>query len=171
MISPERLRFYPFFAHLTPANLATLADIAEELAYEQGEIIFEENEELDRFYFIEKGAVALLVHTPIQSKEYGLADQLTGELAQQEVVISALGPGDVFGWSALVPPHESTATVKAVSDCRLLAFPRLELEKAFREDCRFGYLMMMKMAQVIRRRFQVLRMELLADKMNEPAPG
>ncbi len=171
MISPERLRFYPFFGGLSQGNLTALADIAEELQYNNGDSIFRENDEIDHIYFVEKGVVGLTVNIPVQHKAHPVADQLTNQMETDEIILCALGPGDVFGWSALVPPHQSTASAKALADCRILAFAREGLEMAFREDCRFGYLMMMKLGQVIRQRFQVLRMELLADKVESMAPA
>ena len=165
MISPERLRFYPFFGNFPHKNLLQLADMAEEMIVHPGDIIFQEGQEIDHIYLIESGAVGLSIAIPLQDKEHSLSDQLTGELETEEIVISALDRGDVFGWSGLIPPHTSTATARALTQCYLLAFDCDELRDAFREDCRFGYIMLLKIGQVIRERFEDLHMELLADKV------
>ncbi len=172
MISPERLRFYPFFGNFPHKNLVQLADMAEERIVQPGEIIFREGDEIDHIFLIESGAVGLSMAIPARGKEHSLSDQLTGELETEEIVISALDRGDVFGWSGLIPPHISTATARALTECRLLAFDCDALRDAFREDCRFGYIMLLKISQVIRQRFEDLHMELLADKvaaMPQPA--
>ena len=165
MISPERLRFYPFFGNFPHKNLLQLADMAEEMFVPAGEVVFREGQDIDHIFLIEAGAMGLSIAIPVQGKEHSLSDQLTGELETEEIVISALDRGDVFGWSGLIPPHISTATARALTDCHLLAFDCEELRNAFREDCRFGYIMLLKIGQVIRQRFEDLHMELLADKV------
>jgi CRP-like cAMP-binding protein len=172
MISPERLRFYPFFGNLPHKNLVQLADMAEEMIVSPGQVIFREGDEIDHIYLIESGAVGLSIAIPARNKEHSLSDQLTGQLETEEVIISALDRGDVFGWSGLIPPHTSTATARALTESHLLAFDCHLLREAFREDCRFGYIMLLKIGQVIRERFEDLHMELLADKvaaLPEPA--
>ncbi len=174
MISPERLRFYPFFGNFPHKNLVQLADIAEEMIVHPGDIIFREGEEIDHIYLIESGAVGLSIAIPARGVTHSVSDQLTGKLETEEIVISALDRGDVFGWSGLVPPHHSTATARALTESHLLAFDCDQLRDLFREDCRFGYIMMMKIGQVIRQRFEDLHMEILADKVSnlpEPTPS
>ncbi|MEJ2263225.1 MAG: hypothetical protein P8X95_07250, partial [Anaerolineales bacterium] len=70
--------------------------------------------------------------------------------------------GDLFGWSGLVSPHKATASAKALDACLVLSFDCKELFKVFEEDCRFGYLMIQKAAQVIGERLRDIRIESLA---------
>lgn len=147
MVSLELLRWYPFFAGLTREQLLTLARAGGEVAGHEGHYFFHEGEELDHFYIILEGAVAIVIELPEQDKE---------------VVISTVGPGEVFGWSGLVPPHDATAAAKAVTPCRVVAFDCLDLRRHFEEDYRFGYLMMQKAAQVIRQRLRDTRIQSLA---------
>ena len=172
MISPERLRFYPFFGNFPHKNLVQLADMAEEQIVHPGDDIFHEGQEIDHIYLIESGAVGLSIAIPARNVAHSVSDQLMGEMETEEIVISALDRGDVFGWSGLIPPHNSTATARALTDCHLLAFDCDDLREAFRQDCRFGYIMMMKIGQVIRQRFEDLHMEILADKVtSQPEPA
>jgi hypothetical protein len=55
------------------------------------------------------------------------------------------------------------AGAKALTSCRVIVFDCLALLEAFKEDCRFGFLMMEKTAQVIRGRLRDQRMESLAQ--------
>jgi CRP-like cAMP-binding protein len=146
MVSPELIRRYPFFTGLNIDQVVTLAKAASEETVEIGHYFLHEGEQLDHFYFVLEGEVAIVIELPSQDRE---------------VVTSTIGPGEVFAWSALVPPHSSTANVKAVAPCRVIAFDCRELWPAFEKDCRFGYLMMQKTAQVIRERLQCLRTESL----------
>jgi CRP-like cAMP-binding protein len=147
MVSPELLRRYPFFAGLKMEHIAALAHVADEMVVEAGYYFFHEDEELDHFYFLLEGAVAIVIELPQQDRE---------------IVISTVGPGEVFAWSGLVPPHNATASGKAMTPCRVIAFDCRELRKRFEEDCEFGYLMMQKAAQVIRQRLRDTRIQSLA---------
>ena len=69
----------------------------------------------------------------------------------------------MFGWSALVPPHTSTANAKAMTSCRVAVFDMEELRPILEVDCRFAYLMLLKAAQIVRGRLRDRRIESLAE--------
>ena len=87
--------------------------------------------------------------------------QLIGKLQTTDVVISTIEPGEIFGWSALVAPYKATAGGKAITPCRVVVFDCQELRNQLEEDCQFGYLMMKKIAQIMRDRLHNLRIEFL----------
>jgi CRP/FNR family cyclic AMP-dependent transcriptional regulator len=161
MISIELIRRYPFFAGLNHDQLVALAKVANEVAVETEHYFFHEGDELESIYLVLQGSAAVVIEVPDREVEQKLSGQLTGKLQTKDVVISAVGPGEAFAWSALVPPHKATAGVKATTPCRVIAFNCQELRTAFEDDCRFGYLMMQKTAQVARDRLQGLRIESL----------
>ncbi len=162
MISPELIRRYPFFAGLSHEQIVTLANAASELNAEPNHYFFHEGEVLNKLYLVQEGAVAIVIEVPDQNVEHKLSDQLTGDLQTSDVVISAVGPGDVFGWSAFVPPHTATISGKAATPCRVIVFDCHELRKVFEEDCAFGYVMMQKVSQITRDRLHDMRIESLA---------
>lgn len=164
MISPELVRRYPFFAGLNEEQIVALAKSATEKAVPEGEYIFQEGEKLCCFYLVAQGAVAIVIEVPDQSTQHPVAEQLAGELKTKNIVVSTVGSGEMFGWSALVEPNIATAGARALTPCRLLAFDCDKLRKAFEKNCRFGYLMMQKAAQTIRGRLRDLHVESLAFK-------
>ena len=147
MVSPELLRRYPFFSGLTIDHITQLAMSAEELEMPAGHYFHHEGDDLEYLYLILEGEINVITKLPQKGKE---------------VVLSTMGVGDVFGWSALVPPHSATAGAKSITPCRVVALDRRELMKKFEEDCQFGYLMMQKVAQLIRERLNDLRIETMA---------
>jgi len=167
MISPEVIRRYPFFAGLDHEHIVTLAKVAEEMSIDAGEYLFHEGDQLDHFYMVLEGAAAIVIEVPASDVDHKLAEQFTGSMTTKEVVISAIGPGEVFGWSALVPPHDATTSCKATTPCRVTSFDARELLRIFTEQCDFGYLMIQKMAQVVRDRLRDLRTESLSHVMGE----
>jgi CRP-like cAMP-binding protein len=167
MVSPELIRRYPFFSGLTMDEINTLAKVASDQTVEVGHYFFREGDELTHFYIVMEGAVAIVFEVPDRDVEHKISEQLARKLKTKEVVISTVGPGEVFAWSALVSPHKATAGAKALTPCRVIAFDSRELMKSFEEDCRFGYLMMMKTAQIIRQRLYDTRIQSLADYVTE----
>lgn len=162
MVSPELIRRYPFFAGLSQDQVKTLAKLAQETSAEAGHHFFHEGDELKHFYLVVKGAVAITMELPEQGVEHKLAEQFLRELKTRDIVISTLGTGDIFGWSGLVAPHKATASAQAVDNCLVLAFDCQSLFDVFEEDCRFGYLMIQKAAQVVGGRLRDMRIESLA---------
>jgi CRP-like cAMP-binding protein len=153
MISPELIRRYPFFADISMAQIVTLAHAAEETSIKAEQYIFHEGQNLDHFFLVLEGKVDILITQP---------NPATGQSTERQTVVSVIEPGGVLGWSALVPPHAATSSSKAFTDSRLISFDCTTLHQAFKKDCQFGYLMMQKMAHVIRGRLQDMRIESLS---------
>jgi CRP-like cAMP-binding protein len=163
MISPELIRRFPFFAGLNHDYTFTLAKVANELSVEAGHCFFQEGDELNELYLVLEGSVAIVIDVPDRSLAQPLAWQLNGKLNSKGITVSTVGTGEVFAWSALVPPRKSTASAKAITSCRVAAFDMEQLKPILEEDCRFAYLMILKAAQIVRQRLRDRRIESLAE--------
>ncbi len=163
MISPELLRRYPFFGGLNHDQLVALAKVGSEEAVDAGHYFFHERDQLDHLYLILEGAVAVVIEIPAENTHQTVADQYNRQLHTTDVVISAIGPGEVFGISALIPPPVASAGAKATTPCRVVAFNSQELLQIFAQDCAFGYIMTQKIAQIFRGRLHDMRIESLAQ--------
>lgn len=168
MISPELLRRYPFFSGLSHEQIVGLAKVASEESVEAGHYFFHERDQLDYLYLILEGAVAVVLEIPEEGVHQTVADQYNRQLHTTDVVISAIGPGEVFGVSALVPPSVATASAKATTPCRVAAFSCPELLQTFAKDCAFGYVMTQKIAHIFRSRLHDMRIESLAFATTQP---
>lgn len=162
MISIEILKRYPFFASLNNGQLKNLANSAELWEVESGYQFFHEGDELGMFFLVNDGKVAITVEVTDHSVNQPLSKQLTNNLINKATTVSTIGTGEVFGWSALVPPFTSTASTKAIRSSRIVAFDCTKLRPIFKEDCQFAYLMLLKASQVIRQRMRDMRIESLA---------
>lgn len=149
MISPELIRRYPFFAGLDAEHLVVLAKSGSELSVGEGHYFFRAEEVMDFLYLVLEGEIAIGIELPEQDRE---------------IVSNTVEEGDIFGWTALVPPYNSTASARTVTPCRVVVFDCRELRPILEEDCRFGHEMMKKVAQVIRDQLYSLRIETLACK-------
>jgi CRP/FNR family cyclic AMP-dependent transcriptional regulator len=144
MISPELIRRYPAFSGLTMEEVTILARAAQQVDVEEGHWFFREGEQLNVMYLVVEGSVGIMV-----------------ELPRQEVLTTTVGPGEIFAWSGLLPPYETTAGAKALSRCQVVQFDCQPIRAAFESDCHFGYVMMERVAQVVRQRLRNLRTEAL----------
>lgn len=165
MISTEILRRYPFFAGLSVEQISTLAKMGSEEIVEEGHYFFHEEQELVNFYLTLEGAIGIVYDVPERNVEHKIADQFARKLDTKEIVISTVGPGHTFGWSGLIPPHKATASSKALTSCRVIAFNGKKLLKAFNDDHSFGFAMIQKIAQIIGGRLRDLRIETLTFKI------
>lgn len=162
MISIEILKRYPFFASLNNGHLKILANSAKLCNVESGYQFFREGDELGMFFLVNDGTVAITIDVTDHSVYQPLSNQLTNNLINKAVTVSTIGTGEVFGWSALVPPFTSTASAKAIRSSRIVAFDCTKLRPVFKEDCQFAYLILLKATQVIRQRMRDMRIESLA---------
>jgi CRP-like cAMP-binding protein len=147
MVSPELIRRYPYFSGISIAQLNMLANIAEEVELEPGQYFHHEGDDINKVFIIIEGEVSLVTSLPQQNKE---------------VVINTIGAEEVFGWTSLLPPFTAGAGAKSITNCKLIEFNAAELRAKFTEDYEFGYLMMMKIAQIIRKRLDSIVIETLA---------
>jgi len=162
MFPVEELRKHPFFAGLKPEYIKALAKSVQEINAREGDFFFYEGDILDHFYLLRDGLVAFVIEIPDRNEVQTLTRQLTGTLLNRDVIVSTIREGNIFGWSALVPPHKSTTGAKAQTACRVFSFDCEQIRPLCSEDHEFGHLMTQKAAQVIRDRLRDMRIESLA---------
>lgn len=93
--------------------------------------------------------------------EVHLRFQLPGRDSADSMNISSVGPGGLFGWSALVPPRRYTLAAWCASPvCRYLRADGHELERLFEREPRIGYVFMRNLSVIVGSRFMALREEL-----------
>jgi len=166
MVAIELLRRYPFFAGFTREQIDDLARVAVEESVLAGHQFVHEGERLTNFFLVLEGTVGINIKVPDREIEQSLTRQITNDLITRDVKVSTVGEGEVFGWSALIPPNRSTANVKALTSCRVLVFDYQELQPIIDEDCCFGHLLTMKAAQTIRDRLRDKRVEMVVEFAN-----
>lgn len=162
MISPELLRRFQFVAGLSHEQIVTLAKISNEIVVEADTFIFHEGDQVDKFYLVIDGAVAILFEVPDQEAGSAVSEQLTGELTTREIITSTVGTGNPFGWSGIIPPNKAFSSAKAIVSSKVIAVDCIELRRKFKEDPEFANTMILRAAQVIRERLRNLSIETLA---------
>ncbi len=134
-----------FGAGLSPETVARLAGIAELKDVDPGAELTREGQVTEAFAIVLSGRVALRMLIP----ERGMVTILTVE------------PGDVLGWSAVVPPHRGTATAVAIEPVRLLDFEGERLRALLRSDHALAASVYPRILVAVSRRLSATRLQLL----------
>jgi len=154
MVSPELLRRYPFFGYLDEKQLRAVAMIAEEVVPETGETLFEIEQPAAALYLLTEGDIELY---------YVIAGELDPKL-RKEFYISDIGPGEVFGISALIEPYIYTSTGRVAGPSRVLKIEGAGLRALCELDCKLGYGLMRQLAKTALERLHDTRVQLVAAR-------
>jgi CRP-like cAMP-binding protein len=96
MTLKDVLRTHRFAQGLTDSQVATLAAMAEQVTFEDNQVILEAAQRSTSFYLLTAGSVAVELRT-----------------AAYSVMVEAIGPGQLFGWSALLDHQDTLFQVRA----------------------------------------------------------
>lgn len=133
------------FRELNDEQLSLVAEMCTCEVYEPGTIFHKQHQILNKLYIIEEGLVGIIFEP--------------GPLSQRQ--LQAACNFETFGWSALIPPHQSTATAKAIERTRVLAFNGQELADLCSTNCKVGCILYRAIARVIADRLHSAFMQLL----------
>jgi CRP/FNR family cyclic AMP-dependent transcriptional regulator len=134
-----------FGAGLAPEAVGRLAAIAAIRDVPPGEEVVHEGQVTEALSIVLTGRVALRMLVP----ERGMVTILTVE------------PGDVVGWSAIVPPFRATSVAIAIEPVTLLELPGERLRSLLRADESLAASVYPRVLQVVGRRLAATRMQLL----------
>jgi CRP-like cAMP-binding protein len=146
---------HPFMADLTPHQRRLLADCAMPINFKPGELIFREGDPANRFYLIHNGLVELQSRTGPRSVTR----------------IDTVGAGEVLGWSWLFPPYFWHFDARAVEPTEAIFFYGTPLRAECEADHDLGYELMKRMAEVVTRRLQATRKQLLKIDLGQRLSG
>ncbi len=136
---------HEFFQKLDREYLDLIAGCGSNVKFDAGEQIFREGESADCFFLIRFGRVAVEVFAP----------------GKGHITIQTLQPGDILGWSWILPPYRWHHDAQALELVRAIAFDGKCLRDKSESDPRFGYHLMSQFAQVIVDRLQGAQMQLM----------
>jgi len=136
---------HPMFAGLEASFIDLAVGCASNVRIEPNAYITREGEESNQMFLIREGRVALEIHAP----------------ARKPLVIETLGPGDIIGWSWLVPPHFWRFNARAINSTRVIALDAKCLRTKCEANHELGYEILKRFAPIIERRLEATRLQLL----------
>jgi CRP/FNR family transcriptional regulator, cyclic AMP receptor protein len=126
------LRNHSFVKGLSEAQLASLAGIAGEVTFEENDVILVDGQRSASFYLLISGSVAVELRAP-----------------RYVVCIEALGPGQVFGWSALLEHQDTLFQVRARERTTALRIDGAALKSKCHQDPALGTEILQRTLQVV----------------------
>jgi CRP-like cAMP-binding protein len=138
------LRQQPSVKDFTPRQVDRLAQLAELVTYEPDQVIHHEGDECSQFFLVVRGSVAIEM------------------IGRREVLrVDTVGPGEEFGWSAMLKGAGRLFQARALGEVAVLAFDAAALRRMCEEDTAFGYALMRRLLAVSAERLQATRLEVL----------
>ncbi|MFD5256326.1 Crp/Fnr family transcriptional regulator [Streptomyces bobili] len=119
--------------------------LAREVSFATGERIFNEGGSANRFWIIRTGTVVLDLHVP----------------GRRAAVIATLGPGELLGWSWLIPPRHWHLGAEAGSPVRAYEFDAAAVLEMCGKDPVLKHALYVYVAGVIADRLRATRTRLL----------
>jgi CRP-like cAMP-binding protein len=138
---------HPFFRSMRPELLAKLASCAQWVTVTAGQHLGREQDSAQAFYLIRSGRVAIEVQAAERSP----------------VRLQTLGPGEIVGWSWLVPPHRWQFDALVVDAVQLLVLDAVRLRRLCEEDTELGYQLLQRLVRVVAHRLAATRRQLLSS--------
>lgn len=134
-------------SYLKEPVLEKLEKITEKTTSRAGSSIFREGDYAERLYSVLEGEVVL-------------------ELAKHsdtQISVATITRGYTFGFSAIVDTEEKkyTSSARARTDTTLLAWKGLELEALCQQDHEMGFLLMKRIAKIIKTRLQTRNLQFM----------
>jgi len=144
MVPMETLKELACLKPLSEEQLDKIGRISTVKTYPKDAYVQKENDIAASLYFVTQGRVAIEIDLPKHRK----------------IVIYIVSRGDLFSWSALVPPHLITAGSLCLEETTLVEVPREPLLQLFETDIALKASMMETVSHVIANRLKDTRLQL-----------
>ncbi|MGR8981780.1 MAG: Crp/Fnr family transcriptional regulator [Gammaproteobacteria bacterium] len=143
----EYLSAHQFFSDLSDDVLKLLCECSSMHEIKQGEILFRQGENADKFYVVRNGRIAIQIPA----------------IAGPNLEIQRLGKDQVLGWSWLISPYQWNFQAKAEEDSELIQFDGSAILARCERDPKFGYELLKKFAGLMSMRLEAARRKMMDE--------
>lgn len=144
-MTTERIGETSVFQRMTPAERVLIRRASRPVVFEAGQRVFSEGNPARGCWLLATGRVALDTVVP------GVGS----------VIVHTLGPGDILGWSWLVPPYTWHFGATAITRTTATSFDTVQLRALAEQDPKFGQSLTMTLFEALLQRMQSTRARLL----------
>ncbi len=152
MVSAEVLKQFGLFKKLPDSQLDKIAVLCQERTFDRGAVCFMQGKPATELHLCRSGKVDLVVQ---------LRDPWN-----MEVTVHTAGPGEVFGWSALVEPRIYTASARCAEKTDEIYIRGSDLLELLEKDSRLGHTVMQNLSAVVSSRLTETRQKLAIEIAN-----
>jgi CRP/FNR family cyclic AMP-dependent transcriptional regulator len=151
MVTVQDLKQFNLFAGLDESELGQIARLCARRTYEGGTEIFSPGNPAGDIFMLEDRNDAVQIEMAICEHA-------------PKTVIHTLQKGEVFGWAALVPPHQRTGIARCVEKASVICLNGKDLMELMDANERMGYVVMRNLSGILSTRLSyttlVLRREI-----------
>ena len=144
----------PMFGDLDEAELSQIVHIMQVQHLRPGQVLFEQGQPGQAWYVLHEGTASVEIDT-----------------GDGPHVIRELKPQMCFGEMAILDDSPRSATVRAVSEARVLRFPRKSFNELLQQDNLAAYKLVLQMARVLVARQRKTTSQLVEVLAATPAPS
>lgn len=156
MVSIQDLKGFELFNGLEDAALGEIAKLCRERVCEPESIYFTEGNKAEDLYLLRQGKVEIVFRSPRRCSK---------------AAVTIIGPGRVFGWSALVEPGILTASARCTKRAQVITIRGADLLDIFEKNSHIGYVVMKNLSAVIGSRLTRTRQRLCLEMENTALKG
>lgn len=138
---------HEFFAGLDDKYIDILAGAASHRQYDRDRSLFSYGNRADRFYLIASGRITVEVAA------------ITGPPLE----LQNLGPGEILGWSWLIPPYRWHFQARALEAVDVIEFDGKKILEECERDPKFGYALFKRFSGLMSERLRFAREKMMEE--------
>jgi CRP/FNR family transcriptional regulator, cyclic AMP receptor protein len=150
----EHIRATWFGSDLVDSSLQRMGAMAREYEAPARTRLLREGDSTDELSILVDGRIALTEHVA----------------GRGSVTLMSAEPGDVFGWTAIIPPYRATATVVSLEPVKVIAIEAEALRAELKADCVLAAGVYPRLAEALAHRLEATRQQLLDLYGSEQRP-
>ena len=150
----DHIRATWFGSDLSEPSLERLGTMAREYESPARTRLLREGDDTNELSILVDGRIALTEHVA----------------GRGSITLMSAEPGDVFGWTAIIPPYRATATVVSLEPVKVIAVEAEALRAELKADCVLSAGIYPRLAEALARRLEATRQQLLDLYGSEQRP-
>ncbi|MCP4119708.1 MAG: cyclic nucleotide-binding domain-containing protein [Desulfobacteraceae bacterium] len=158
MVTNDLVKRFSVFSKVSEEMISRVAKCGEVLDFDPRQRVFAEGDIATALYGVLEGEVELsiMVRDRILKTEIKYEESLQSriETIEKSIVVDSIAAGEIFGWSAMIPPGVLTSTAICSAPTRLLALPARDLKALFDADIHLGFFFMEELSQIVSNRLR-----------------
>ncbi|MBW1641237.1 MAG: cyclic nucleotide-binding domain-containing protein [Deltaproteobacteria bacterium] len=152
MVTIKDLKAIVILGFLTDDMIDKFLPITESLKFDEGEVVFREGENAERFYMVRRGKILL---------EQRISEKIT-------ISMGTVKPGYAFGWSAMLGGTTYTSDAVCAERSEVFSVNGIELTRLLDKDPSMGYRMTQRVLRIIKKRLEIRTEQFLRAIKDHP---
>jgi CRP-like cAMP-binding protein len=142
------------FSCMNQEHLQRVEPLCNRWTTDDNALLFRQGQPARALYVVEKGKASL---------ELSLRHH-EGESLAHPATVATVGPGEAFGWSAIVQPHFMTLSARAIGPSSFILIDGMTLTEVLRKHKDMGFIFMEALCRLLAERLMQTREILIYER-------